>query len=350
MAGRKDISKLVRKVITNTKGHKQTVYVKVDGGLKSAMSKINTLKDKKYKCSTFGECVKAADEVTDILDKHGIDYKVIEGYVQTNKEHGENHKYRKDLNHTWVELKNGKKIDVTISQFDKEGGIREYLGKDTELPPKNVWSKKEYQEIKKKEKFNDWFKGSKVVDKDGKPLIVYHGTKEKFDKFSPEKMNWQTIMSQQGAGYYFTDNEKQAKGYGKPMKMYLSIKNPFILPKYNSRQITRKQAIELFSKGTRDYFYNDWIPFYAKNDKVSADEIKKMSKEKRVETYVDKIIKFGDSDILQDIKRAYSDSTYGEMLKHLSRTLGKDGLIYKHNEKTKVFVAWDADQIKILKS
>ncbi|MDA7514358.1 hypothetical protein N8508_01055, partial [bacterium] len=28
MAGRKDISKLVRKVITNTKGHRQTVYVK----------------------------------------------------------------------------------------------------------------------------------------------------------------------------------------------------------------------------------------------------------------------------------------------------------------------------------
>ena len=143
------------KVVNNVSSNENNSDIRFnDGGkvegLKSAMSKINTLKDKKYKCSTFGECVKAADEVTDILDKHGIDYKVIEGYVQTNKEHGENHKYRKDLNHTWVELKNGKKIDVTISQFDKEGGIREYLGKDTELPPKNVWSKKEYQEIKKK--------------------------------------------------------------------------------------------------------------------------------------------------------------------------------------------------------
>lgn len=144
-------------------------------GLKSAMSKINTLKDKKYKCSTFGECVKAADEVTDILDKHGIDYKVIEGYVQTNKEHeseynGKKTKYRKDSNHTWVELKNGEKIDVSISQFENEGGIREYLGKDTELPPKNVWSKKEYQEIKIKENLKEkpkyvnggevkWFKG-----------------------------------------------------------------------------------------------------------------------------------------------------------------------------------------------
>ena len=34
-------------------------------------------------------------------------------------------------------------------------------------------------------KFWEWFGGSKAVDKDGKPLVVYHGTTENFDSFSP---------------------------------------------------------------------------------------------------------------------------------------------------------------------
>lgn len=35
-------------------------------------------------------------------------------------------------------------------------------------------------------KFEEWFAGSKIVNSDGSPLLVYHGTNQQFDKFSLE--------------------------------------------------------------------------------------------------------------------------------------------------------------------
>ena len=37
--------------------------------------------------------------------------------------------------------------------------------------------------------FWNWFDGSKVVDEKGRPLVVYHGTKDTFDIFDYEKGN-----------------------------------------------------------------------------------------------------------------------------------------------------------------
>jgi hypothetical protein len=35
--------------------------------------------------------------------------------------------------------------------------------------------------------FKKWFGQSQVVDKSGKPLIVYHGTNQSFDKFDVQR-------------------------------------------------------------------------------------------------------------------------------------------------------------------
>ncbi len=35
--------------------------------------------------------------------------------------------------------------------------------------------------------FNKWFKGSKVVDEQGSPIVVYHGTSKNFNAFDPNK-------------------------------------------------------------------------------------------------------------------------------------------------------------------
>ena len=45
--------------------------------------------------------------------------------------------------------------------------------------------------------FKDWFKGSKVVDENGEPLLVYHGG-PKFDYFN--------VPTEGDKGIYFTDN------------------------------------------------------------------------------------------------------------------------------------------------
>lgn len=51
--------------------------------------------------------------------------------------------------------------------------------------------------------FKKWFKKSKVVDADGNPLIVYHGTTHGFDSFTKDRGNPENWY---GRAYYFTDS------------------------------------------------------------------------------------------------------------------------------------------------
>lgn len=87
------------------------------------------------------------------------------------------------------------------------------------------------EEIKKDENFKKWFDGSEVVDENGEPLVVYHGTKADFEEFAKnvDVKNGTAL----GDGFYFTDYPKKASSYagkGKGsniMPVYLSAKNPF---------------------------------------------------------------------------------------------------------------------------
>lgn len=70
------------------------------------------------------------------------------------------------------------------------------------------------------QQFKDWFNGSKVVDKEGKPLKVYHGTDAEFDKFE---------LAENADGIYFTTDKSYARSEGKRVvEAYLNIKNPRI--------------------------------------------------------------------------------------------------------------------------
>lgn len=74
--------------------------------------------------------------------------------------------------------------------------------------------------------FGDWVNdpknSSKVVDENGEPLIVYHGTKQEFEQFSPEE------TAKADVGFFFTSDIHYANQYGKfIIPVYLSIKNPF---------------------------------------------------------------------------------------------------------------------------
>jgi hypothetical protein len=70
--------------------------------------------------------------------------------------------------------------------------------------------------------FKAWFRDSKVVNADGSPKVVYHGTKATFDAFNTDK----------NGGAFFTSNRSYAKNYGRNERggrveaVYLSIQNP----------------------------------------------------------------------------------------------------------------------------
>lgn len=83
------------------------------------------LSDKMY-CDRFGSCVHFAEEFVDLVyrtDKKLLNcFYVVEGYVETSIDDG------LPQQHTWIELKNGEKIDPTFMQFTKYGDAN-YLDK-----------------------------------------------------------------------------------------------------------------------------------------------------------------------------------------------------------------------------
>lgn len=74
--------------------------------------------------------------------------------------------------------------------------------------------------------FKNWFGESKVVDKNGDPLIVYHGAKAHFNEFDRSKISSYSA-NEFGKGFYFDPNSAAASLRGENvMPVYLSLKNP----------------------------------------------------------------------------------------------------------------------------
>lgn len=89
--------------------------------------------------------------------------------------------------------------------------------------------------------FNNWFGDSKVVDQDGKPLVVYHGSPNgEFTEFDTWPM-------------FFTDNAEAARGYAEGryarvdndtaqpvvVDAFLSLQNPASTPKLSCMSFFR---------------------------------------------------------------------------------------------------------------
>lgn len=69
---------------------------------------------------------------------------------------------------------------------------------------------------------------SKVVDTDGAPKIVHHGSAEQFTAFSYGAIGSSTDVGILGDGFYFTDKKQLAKNYGDNVyPVYLQMKNPY---------------------------------------------------------------------------------------------------------------------------
>ena len=99
------------------------------------------------------------------------------------------------------------------------------------------------------EAFKKWFGNSKVVDENGKPLVVYHGTDKSFDAF--KGLNYFTVeksvandfaeMNQQVA----VENESLYDGVPNVMPVYLRIENPYMVDDYEDMMAIAYQSNEI---------------------------------------------------------------------------------------------------------
>ena len=143
--------------------------------------------------------------------------------------------------------------------------------------------------------FKKWFKHSKVVDKSGKPLVVFHGTNAHVQSFNPDKINSiESTGDYVGKGFFFTSNASRAEQYAKQaatksagsginiIPVYLSIQNPLIIASkkdiqklydyfggeedyydlfLDSPALLQKKLIEKGYDGLIDKLYNQYAVF-----------------------------------------------------------------------------------------
>lgn len=68
-------------------------------------------------------------------------------------------------------------------------------------------------DVENSPRFKQWFEGSKVADKSGKPLVVYHGTAGDFSTFDPAKANAKSQTGVPPGTFFFTDKPDVASSY-----------------------------------------------------------------------------------------------------------------------------------------
>ena len=104
--------------------------------------------------------------------------------------------------------------------------------------------------------FKAWFKDSKVVDENGEPLVVYHGTNEQFNTFEKKNgLRWVmgVPIEVKTGGFFFSDSKELAEefaasrvrnrgGREQVMPVYLSIQKPADL------SVKTAESEELFAK------------------------------------------------------------------------------------------------------
>jgi hypothetical protein len=117
------------------------------------------------------------------------------------------------------------------------GGLIAPNGKNSNLTPE------QYKLVRTPE-FKAWFgdwenepdNASKVVDENGEPLVVFHGTKNQFYTFDKRARGSNTDPGIFGKGFYFSKNLQTSKNYGNYiLETFLNIRNPFNNSEFKSK-------------------------------------------------------------------------------------------------------------------
>lgn len=102
--------------------------------------------------------------------------------------------------------------------------------------------------------FGDWQNhpesASKIVNADGTPKVMYHGTQNDFTVFDKKKAK---SSGYYGKGFYFTDSESHSSHYGKSMAVYLNVKNPLEQGKNHISKKQLRNFLEAVAENEDDY-------------------------------------------------------------------------------------------------
>lgn len=228
-------------------------------------------------------------------------------------------------------------------------------------------------------KLNDnfwkWFNGSKIIDKNGNPLVCYHCTNQTFDTFDKNKIGTSHDMGHYGKGFYFSLSPSHY--YGKKcLKCYLNIKNPYFVQYMNNDLIKEFSQLNLIPNNLKPIIkkYNLLKNDFYKNANINVKNIETKYGKNKVYTIsyknkeftTDESSNYLNSEI-NDIKFIAWNNLYGdieykihnklysninsEQYTNAIKKLGYDGIIVSLSnsnniEKSLEIIAFESSQIK----
>ena len=195
--------------------------------------------------------------------------------------------------------------------------------------------------------FGEWFGKSLLVDENGLPIKMYHGTNEKFDAFSKEHIG--RTGSYEGYGFNFTPFESRARSYSSEnvIEAYLRAENPMTS---KSNKISLNQLIKIIAELDEGKPFTDTIVaayepagygekwderYYRRALPVAAKTIYNYNKENG----------YGDAGIYAEI--CLNGNADKIKTIDLFERLGYDSvLFYDNNDRLNTVVVFEPNQIK----
>ena len=196
--------------------------------------------------------------------------------------------------------------------------------------------------VLKSRQFKDWFgdwqndpeNASKVVNDDGTPKVVYHGTGEEFYVFDKSLQGSNTGAQSAKKAIFFTSSRKVAEGYAKDAR-----------PKNITELYNKAERLENSAFYTGDYSKAEeaWREY-------EEAELQYKGEGKVMSAYLDM-----KNPLVYDFEgNEYREVTYNDLLKKALNN-GNDGVIFlntydasnnAHDEMTDVYAVFDSTQVK----
>lgn len=229
---------------------------------------------------------------------------------------------------------------MKAAESRNEGQVEGMRGKINLKAPNGKQSNlsiQQYEEVRTddfKKYFGDWENdpehASKVVDENGEPLVVYHGTGSYGFTTFKERREWNYDLNrEEGVGIFFSSDRENSAGYEdtetaedlgfeNPLKgtysVYLNIKNPLVVDYqgawWNGRKFTYEVKDEN-GKTIMTFLDRQEAKDYAEKqgDNVRIENVQVWSGLKRIDEYVTEARKNGnDGVIVKNVRDSHIDN------------------------------------------
>lgn len=194
--------------------------------------------------------------------------------------------------------------------------------------------------------FGDWENdpenASKVVDENGEPLVVYHGSTAMFNEFRSEYIGRSTGTAD-GRGFYFTTDKSYAKAFkaqdGRVIEAFLNIRDTLDHRKKTIKKAALKKIIKEIDRAE---FEADGGHYFISNFDNYLDK----GIDKTIDTATESNYDFCDTDVEILNVLVNSGVDFDSTAKAIKDITGKDGEIVPKDNNTTHFIVFNSNQIK----